>query len=391
VPTTTASARTARLPRTVWILVVARAVNRLGAFTLPFLALTLVEEFDATLGQAGWVLAGFGLATIPSRLLGGRLSDRIGARATITLGLVGTAAAQLAIAGAQSLVQAILAVVALGLLFEIYEPPSQSLIADVTPPERRPAAYGLLAAALAGAGMCAGLLAAAVAHLDLRWLFVVDAVSCLACAAVVVALLPDRARPAPTDTSTTTVWKDRRLVAMLGLGTVFAVIYLQLTIALPLTLTMRGFEPATLGLLLTVSAVTITAGQPLLSRSTLAKSHVTAMAIGYAVLAAGLLATGLATTLPVFLGATVIWSLGDLLLLGHAHSLVAALAPDGARGRYLAGYGISWGLAGTVAPLVGTQLLAHTGVTSTWVAMAAGAAVLAGLQPCLGRRLQRPS
>ena len=85
---TTPTARTRALPRIVWILVIARAANRLGAFTLPFLMITLVEEFDATLAEAGWVLAGFGLATIPSRLFGGRLSDTIGSKATIVVGLV---------------------------------------------------------------------------------------------------------------------------------------------------------------------------------------------------------------------------------------------------------------------------------------------------------------
>ena len=370
----------------------ARAVNRLGAFTLPFLALTLVDELGASLAEAGWVLAGFGLATIPSRWGGGRLSDRIGARATIAIGLVGTAAAQLGMAAAQSLAQAVVAAVALGLVFEIYEPPSQAMIADVTPADRHPAAYGLLTAALAAAGMCAGLLAAALAHVDLRWLFVVDAATCLACAAVVVVLLPpsDRAEVCGTPVAGGSVWRDRRLVALLACGTGFAVVYLQITTALPLTLTTRGLEPAALGILLTVSAVTITVGQPLLRRSTLAGDPFTAMTTGYVVLAVGLLGNGLATTLPGFVLATVVWSVGDLLLLGHAYAVVAALAPDGARGRYLAGYGISWGVAGVVAPPLGTQLLAHAGPGGTWCAVAVAAAALAALQPSLRRLVASP-
>lgn len=379
--------RTHRLSKTVWILAIARAVNRLGAFTLPFLAITLVQEFDATLPEVGWVLAGFGLATIPSRLFGGRLSDRLGAKPTITVGLVGTATAQLAIAGVQSLGYAIIAAVALGLVFEIYEPPSQSLIADVTPPEQHPAAYGLLAAAMAAAGMCAGLLAAALANVDLRWLFVVDAATCLACAGVIAALLPpNRPRSSTSGNSSSAPWKDARLVTMLCLGTVFAAIYLQITIALPLTITTRGLEPSTLGLLLTISAVTITAGQPILKRSWVATDHFKAMMTGYLVLAVGLLMNGLATTLPTFVIATVIWSLGDLLLLGHAYSIVAALATDGSRGRYMAVYGISWGLAGIIAPPLGTHLLAHTGPANTWIAIATAAVVLSGLQPSIRRR-----
>src|SRR4051812_27856804 len=36
------------LPASVWLLVVARAVNRLGAFTLPFLSVTLIKEQGAS-------------------------------------------------------------------------------------------------------------------------------------------------------------------------------------------------------------------------------------------------------------------------------------------------------------------------------------------------------
>ena len=77
------------LRRPVLVLVAARAVNQLGAFTLPFLAVVLVRDRHASLATAGLVTALFGVATIPSRLAGGRLADRIGNRGTIVLGLTG--------------------------------------------------------------------------------------------------------------------------------------------------------------------------------------------------------------------------------------------------------------------------------------------------------------
>jgi MFS family permease len=244
---------------------------------------------------------------------------------------------------------------------------------------------------MAAAGMGAGLLAAMLASIDLRWLFVVDAVTCLACAAVVLRLLPGRdgtrfPRAAARTLATPSPWRDTRLLAMLAVGTVFAVTYLQITIALPLTLSVRGLEPSTLGLLLTVSAATLTAGQPLLRGTALSGDHFVAMTVGHVVLAAGLLANGFATSTWMFVVATVVWSVGDLLLLGHAYSLVAALAPDGSRGRYLAVHGLSWGFAAVLAPLLGTQLLQRTGPTTTWAAVAAGACALAVAQPWLRAR-----
>lgn len=375
------------LPPTVRVLVLARAVNRLGAFTLPFLAVTLVQECHASVSQSGYVLAAFGLATIPSRLLGGRLADRLGGRATIVGGLTATAAAQLCIAGSRTLLQATVAVVLLGLVFEVYEPPSQAIIAEVTPVDQRSAAYGLLGAAMAAAGMGAGLLAALLSDLDLRYLFVADAATCLACAWVVLAFLPRAPRAGRRNGVAASAWTDRRLLSMLATGTGFALIYLQLTIALPLTLAERGHSASLIGVLLTLSATTMVLGQPVLAHHWVRSvDDFTAMVLGYATLGMGLLLNGLVTSAPGFLVATVIWSLGDLVLLGRAQAVVASLAPASARGHYLAVYGVSWGIAGVAAPLLGTQLLSHGGPRLVWSAAATMCAALAAAQPGVRRR-----
>ena len=252
----------------VWILVVARAVNKIGAFTLPFLGVVLTVEFGASLAEAGVILALFGAATIPSRLLGGHLADRLGRRRTIVLGLTGCAVAQTWIALSHALWSAVLATVLLGLAFEIYEPPSQAMIADVTSPSDRPAAYGLYSAALAAAGVLAGLLAAAISHVDLRWLFVADALTCLACAVLVALALPGEVRRETEEvvvrSKEVSVWRDRRLLLLLASGTVFATIYMQLVIGVPLTLLEQGLPKSGTGFILAVSAVTLIVAQRLL-------------------------------------------------------------------------------------------------------------------------------
>ena len=389
--------------RAVWILVAARAINKIGAFTLPFLGVVLTVEFKASLSETGVILAVFGAATIPSRLLGGQLADRLGRRRTIVLGLVGCAVAQLWIAASHVLWSAVLATVLLGLAFEIYEPPSQAMIADVTEPEDRPAAYGLYSAALAAAGVLAGLLAAAISHWDLRWLFVADAITCLSCATLVAVALPsdvrrDAAAEVRRDASGDVLgdadvprapgaspWRDSRLLLLLASGTIFATIYMQLVIGLPLTLIEQGLPNSGAGIILAVSAITLIAAQRLLRVQNL--DDFRSIAIGYALLATGLIVSAFAHTLLVFLLAAVLWSLGDLFLLTRYLTQASGLAPAAARGRYLAIFGLSWGIATTIAPLTVTQLLKTSGPTGLWLTSAAVAAVLAALQPWFRKRL----
>ncbi|MBR7827735.1 MFS transporter, partial [Actinospica sp. MGRD01-02] len=179
-----------KLPRHVRLLIAARAINQLGAFSLAFLTVLLNQELGASLVAAGAVSAAFGLATIPSRLLGGRLADRLGRRRTILIGLVGCAAAQIGIAASPDLAAATASAILLGLAFELYEPPSQAMIADAVAPVGRAAAYSLLTTALAVGNLGAGLVADVVGRSNLRWLFVVDAATCLACALVIRLALP---------------------------------------------------------------------------------------------------------------------------------------------------------------------------------------------------------
>ncbi|WP_457207545.1 MFS transporter [Nocardioides sp. P5_C9_2] len=372
----------AGLPREVRALVAARAVNRLGASALPFTAAILVEGFGTSVTTAGLVVASFGVATIPSRLAGGLLADRWGRRPTMVLGLVGCAVALLAFAASPTLLAAAASVTLLGLFFELYEPPSQAIVADLCPPEQRPHAYSLLGTALAVAGVAAGLLAAALATLDLRWLLVADALSCLA-AAVVVAVVVPRGRPGPIpDEGHGSPWRDRRLLLMWVAGTSFATLYLQAMVGLPLTLLDRGLPAGRMGWLLAVSALVMVAAQRL--TRDWSPSPFRAMAVGYVLLAVGMAIAGGATSTGGFVVAVTVWSVGDLLLLGHPFAVVAGLAPPGGSARYLAAYGTCWGVASVVAPLLGTRLLA-VDPAWLWGSSAALALALAAAQPALGR------
>ncbi|MFI5731859.1 MFS transporter [Kribbella sp. NPDC051587] len=374
------------LPTTVWVLVAARAVNRIGAFSLSFLAIVLTVEFGASLSRTGLVVALFGLATIPSRLLGGFLADRIGRRRTIVLGLTGCAVAQLWIAASPSLTSATVAAVVLGLAFEIYEPPSQATIADATEPADRPAAYGLYGAAMAVAGVLAGLLAATVSHWDLRWLFVADAISCLTCAALVTLALPADVRRDRAQVGRVAVWRDRKLLLLLVSGTVFATIYMELLVGVPLTLLEQHLSASGTGIILAVSAATLIAAQRLLR---VELDDFRALSIGYLLLAGGLVVCAFATSLPIFLLASMFWSVGETFLLTRYLTQAAGLAPDGGRARYLAVFGLSWGVATTVAPLIVTHLLATLGPEGLWLINAAAAVGLAAAQPLLRTRLAR--
>ena len=382
-----ASHRRSTWPRPVLVLVLARAVNQLGACAMSFLAVTLVDVYGASLVTAGWVVSLFGLATVPSRLAGGRMADRLGRRPTIVVGLLGCAAALLVIAASPGVSGAAAGAVLLGLAFEIYEPPSQALLAELVAPARRPQAFGLLGAALAGASVGAGILAALLGGASLRLLFVADAVTCLAAAVLVLMWVrePCTARgPAPGGSP----WRDARLLVMLGIGTGIAFAWNLSVTALPLTVAARGGDPAETGWLLAVAAVVTISGQRFLRRATARPFAL--MAGGLAAVALGFAVVAFAGVLPLLcLGAAIV-ALGQVFLLGPPYAVVAGLADDGARARYLAAYGTCWGIAQTLGPLAWTRLLSFGGPV-VWLTGAALCVLLTVPVPLAARAVRVPA
>jgi MFS family permease len=98
-------------------------------------------------------------------------------------------------------------------------------------------------------------------------------------------------------------------------------------------------------------------------------------------------------TYGLFLLAMVIITVGEMLVVPTAQSLVALMSPADMRGRYMAVYGLTWMLPTTFAPLLAGLIMDYYDPRWVWylaglVALAA-AAGYAGLHLRTGARLQK--
>src|SRR5437879_1957824 len=116
--------RVGGLPRAFWVLWTGSFVNRLGTMVEPFLAFYLTGVRGLSVAATGLVLALFGLGSIVSQVVGGVLADRVGRRATLTGGMLATAAAMLALGYATTTPVLIALVFVLGLTIDAYRPAS---------------------------------------------------------------------------------------------------------------------------------------------------------------------------------------------------------------------------------------------------------------------------
>lgn len=380
-------------PRPFWVLWAGTLLTMLGTMVEAFLGLYLTGVRGLSLSQTGLVIALLGGGSVTSQLLGGLLADRIGRRATLTLSTVASGAAILALGyapGGRTIAAAALAV---GLTREMYRPASAAIVADLVPPADRPRAYGLLYWAINLGWSVALVTGGMLARVGFRWLFWVDAVTCVGFGLLVWLAVPET-RPALASGSRepgsfAAVLRDRLAVGYALIVTGYTFVALQGMTTLPLAMQRDGLDPTAYGLAAAVNGVVVITVQPLLGAWLSRQDHTVVLGAGFTVVGCGYGLTAYATGLPAYALTVLVWTLGEVVAAAVLLAVVADLAPPHLRGRYGGLYGVAWSGGLLLAPLGGTQLL-RLGATVLWVcclglAVAAAAAVLA-LGPAIRRR-----
>ncbi|RJL33179.1 MFS transporter [Bailinhaonella thermotolerans] len=333
----------ASLPRAAKALLCVRVLNQVGAYAIAFLAVF------AGPARAPLVLVVFGVATLISRWGGAFLLDRLPPRTVVALGLASTGLALTALSLSWEPVPVLISVALLGLSFEIYEPATSELIAETAEGEVRQEVFGLLGASLVAAGAVAGVIAAVLLPVGVRWLVVVDAVTCFAAAAVAVLFLP---AGGPRARRSGPRWRPPRdLLRDTAAATLFAVGHLAITMFTQAALLQRGAPAWVPGVTLTAAALLSPPVMWATRRALTPRPHRRVLSGGSAV--AALLSLFLAAPLPIpfTIAAYLAWSAAMAVLLGRWTALIADAAPEADRPRWFAFYGSSWGLAQPAVPV----------------------------------------
>ncbi|MEU9030714.1 MFS transporter [Streptomyces sp. NPDC048383] len=374
------SSRFGGLPPGFGVLWSSTLINRAGTFIAPFLIIYLTEYHQLPLTSTTPILIGYGVGVMLSSPLGGVLADRIGRRHTMAAGLSMAAVCQVFIAVAHGSILIGAAVFLLGLVGDIFRPAANALVADSVPESDQTRAYGLLHWALNLGMPVAAVGAGWFSTHSWTLLFLIDALSSLVCAVLVLTRLPSslemRKKPAsrqsPPDRG-----KDAVLSGVCLLTLMSFFLYFQTSYAVPLQVLDSGLRPSDYGVMMAVNGIFVAVVQPLVGPwlSVLPKAH--AIGSGALLIGTGLFLTGQADTLWLLLVAVALWSVGEIALAALLPSLVAGLAPTGRRGRYMGAFGACIGAAGVAAPL-GTMAY-HPNPTLFWgLCLALGAAIWPG-------------
>jgi len=375
------------LPPTYWILWTGALINRLGGFVMPLLALYLTGERGLSVEQAGLVVSVYGAGALLSGPLGGFFADHSGRRRTLVAGLVLGALAMLHLAFARTAVHIGVAAFLLGLLGEIYRPVISAAIADVVPSQDRARAYGILYWAVNLGFAVGSALGGALSQYGWSLLFVGDAATTLAYAVIVWLRIPETRPARQPHGERQPLWAplaDRPFVVFCALIMLVGFLFNQAFVTLPIDVRDHGFSPATYGALIALNGVLIFLLQPLVARALAPYPRHRVLAAAAALVGAGFGMTALVRTLPGYVAAITVWTVGEIVMAGIGPAVAADAAPAARRGAYQGLFHMSFGVAALTAPALGSFVLGRFGPAVLWAACLGTGLLAAAGQLALG-------
>jgi MFS family permease len=365
-----------------WVLWWGTLINRMASFVGVLLALYLREQHGFTDGAAGWVVGLWGIGGTLAAPLGGALTDRIGRRITMLLGLVLGGLSVLAIALVANPVALVALAFAAGATGQLFYPASNAAVADVVPPPDRRRANGHVYWAV-NLGLAFGFFVAGLVPPGYRfWLFLADAGTTFLCAGLIAWKVPET-RPAavqhePVLQGLWRVVEDRVFLRLMLLHVVALIIFTQFQLALPLDMDDHGAGQG-FAWLMSFNCIGVVLLQPWLTPLLRRVDASRLLAVSTLLFGVGYAVNAFVSTLPLYLLGTAFWTVGEVVGFPAAAALVSDLAPVELRGRYHGAFSMVWGLGMGLSPIVGGHVMEALGAPFLWWScLVASAAVAAG-------------
>jgi MFS family permease len=369
-------------PSNFWVLVSATFIDRLGGTMIfPFFALYITNRFNVGMTEAGVLFAIFSVSGFIGNMVGGALVDKFGRRSMLLFGLVISALSSLAMGVVGTLTAFYILAVFVGLLSDVAGPAQGAMVADLLPEEQRADGYGILRVAANVSWIIGPVVGGFLATRSYLLLFILDAISSVITAVIVYRMIPETKPEAadgkPPESILQTikgyviVASDRLFVAFMLASMLMTLAYLQLYSTLSVYLRdSHGLQESAYGILMSINATTVVIFQFAITRWIRKRPPMLMMVLGSLLYMIGFTMYGIVLTFPLFVIAMLFITFGEMVVMPIAQAIVANLAPEDMRGRYMAFFGLSW----TIPDALGVWAagLIMDNLNPDWVWYAAG-------------------
>jgi MFS family permease len=367
-------------PRAFWMVVIVNFIDRLGtSLLLPFFAFYMTKQFGVGMETVGALFAVWTSSSFIGSFPGGALTDRLGRKGMIIVGLVATSLSHLALGLVNTLTLFFVFGFIAGIFTDIASPAYQAIVADLLPEQKRPQGYGILRVAINLSAALGPAIGGFIAIHSYLVLFIVGAAVSLIAAVVVFLIVPEtRPQTLPGSSQETTagsfggylrILRDAPFMIFTAVSVMAWLAYINLSTTLGVYLrNIHGIPETGYGWLLSLNAALVVLFQFPITRRVEKRPPMALMAIGAGLLGVGFAMYGFVSTYALFLAAMLVITIGEMIMLPVSNALVVKFAPEDMRGRYSFMYSISWGIAYAAGPYLAGLIMDNANPTWLWYA-----------------------
>jgi MFS family permease len=366
-------------PQPFWVLMAGTLIDRLGMnLIIPFLAIYVAQRFDARITQIGLIYTIFAAGSGMGNVLAGALADRFGRRFTLILGMTCAATARAALGLADDFTGLYIAAGFAGLFGAIGWPAQLAMTADLLGPQKRANGFGIqrvvINSTFALGPLVGGFFGPRIGYLPL---FLLDALTSYFVAFIVFSKLPET-RPQkqadmPNETFTQTlagygrVLQDRTFLAFILISIFTVSAFMQMSTTLSIYLVKFQQMPESFfGALVMLNALMVVFLQIPITRRVSEVPLMGVMIAGNAFYLVGFGSYGLSPSVPLFIIAMALITIGEMLVIPTSQALTALLAPPDMRARYVATERFNWIIAQALSPLVAGAIMDRSDPRWVW-------------------------
>ncbi len=391
---------------------------------------------------ASYCIGAFGMGAVISSFVGGQLADQFGRRVTMLIALFGGATVLILLSLITNGWLFMAGVFLFAMILDMYRPATSAMISDLTTPEERPHAFGLMYISLNLGFAIAPPIGGFLAEVSFQWLFWGDAIT-TALYGVVILLFVSESKPrvdgvgrfpeltslespgnpyelplaelaaldeAERTGTTLTVSteaagssnldseqitfrgglahmrKDGIFLMYCVCSLLTSIVFMQAFVTLPLYLLGKGFSKSEFGSMICVNGIVIVLFQLPLTHFLRRYSRTNIVLSGELLLAAGFGLTVFADS-AVFIVVTIaIWTVGEIFQAPYKSAIVAEMAPVALRARYMGMFNLSHSLSLMLGAPLGGFVLDRFGLGVLWPGCSA---LLTGTTLCYAWILRR--
>ena len=376
------------LPRSVYVIFIARVVNCIGNFVFPFMTLLLTSKVGMSEKQVGFFLLLASVLRVPGSLLGGKLTDHMGRKKIMILfmGLGSICFIPCAFfIDSPVLIRFVPWFLILSsFLGSIGGPASGAMMNDLTKPENRQAAFSLLYLGVNVGTAIGSVVAGFLFNNYMKLLFLGDTATTLV---AIVLLIKYVTETKPSKREIEKAFDDQTgekaesgslLSALLTrpallifalLDTIYSFVYAQTHFSMPLQAKAvfgEALGPTYFGTFNMVNCLEVIFFTTLITAITKKIKSIYNVSLAGIFFAVGFGMLFFVKSFWMFVLSTIIWTVGEILNATNVGVYIANHTPISHRGRFNSIIDIISGTGGAVSPYIMGGFIAANGVTNVW-------------------------